>query len=509
MDELPSAVSHGLAPARALSSISSGPANAHLRAGAGKFERSSVGFDFLGPAPVKSDVEGADNSGSQIFRRVMESAVKSAVGDRRRTADGRDAAPDDAGMTLVEVVVAITLFTVMAGSILALLGGAIRLTRDDRFHMEASILASRELEITRDAFSSTSRGPTTIDTNQVVNPSPLDSGTVGQPLVVDNVPYTVTRTAQWSEMGQTAESTCDEGGSIELAYLRVWVDVTWPGLGDRPPVTMETVMTPPKGTYSALTGHIGVKVIDASGEPFAGRTVTVTGASGTFTETTSSDGCALFAFLTPGTYQVKVQTAGYVNRNGDPSGTATAQVQVGQLWRTTIEYDQAATISATFTTETGYALPATNNIAIALGNSALLPSGSKKIAGSGNTRSVSNLWPYPSGYQVWAGSCLDNDPQYTGQDRELPVTTDPGSTVAANVPLGAIEVQGPANAAITAVHAADTACTSGQTITLGTTAATGKLKTSVPFGTWTIKSGTRTRSVTVLSGDSPRSVSLP
>lgn len=122
---------------------------------------------------------------------------------------------------------------------------------------------------------------------------------------------------------------------------------------------------------------------------------------------------------------------------------------------------------------------------------------------------MANLWPYPSGYQVWAGSCLDNDPQFTDQDRGLPITTDPGTTVPVAVPLGAVEVQGPANATITAVHAADSACASGLTIALGTTAATGKLKTSVPFGTWTIKSGTRTASVTVASGDSPRSVTLP
>ena len=384
----------------------------------------------------------------------MESAVKPRGGGSGRglvdattmtDVDSSEVEPRDQGMTLVEVLVAITIFGVMAGAILALLGGAIRLTKDDKFHMEAASLAMRELEITRDAFSSAARGPTTIDTNQVVNGSPLAGGTVGQPIVVDNVAYTVTRTAQWSEMGSTAASTCDEGGSIELAYLRVRVDVTWPGLGDRPPVSMDTVMTPPKGTYSQLTGHIGVKVIDASGAPFSGRTVTASGPAGTFSEVTSSDGCALFAFLTPGTYQIKVNTVGYVNRNGDPEGTATAQVQSGQLWRTTIEYDKAATINATFVTETGYALPATNNIPVALGNSALLPAGSKNFTGTGNTRTISNLWPYPSGYQAWAGPCVDNDPQTTGQQRGLPVVTDPGGIAAVDVPLGAVEVQAPAS----------------------------------------------------------------
>ena len=371
-------------------------------------------------------------------------------------------------MTLIEVLVAITIFTVMAGAILALLGGAIRLTKDDRFHMEASTLASRELEITRDAFESASRGPTTIDTNQVVNPSPLAGGTVGQPLVVDNVPYTVTRSAEWTQVGSTAASTCDEGGSVELAYLRVQVDVTWPGLGSRPPVTMETVMTPPKGTYSELTGHIGVKVINANGDPFGGRTVTATGPDGTLTETTSSDGCALFAFLTPGTYQIKVQTAGYVTRSGDPSGTATAQVQSGQLWRTTIEYDQAATLSTSFATQDGYALPTNLNFPITLGNSALVPSGTQKVTGSGATRTIGNLWPYPSGYQAWAGSCLDNDPQYTGQSRPLPVTTGPGATVPVPISLGAVDIQGTPGATVAAVHDSDNGCPSGTSLNLGT-----------------------------------------
>ena len=410
--------------------------------------------------------------------------------------------PADEGMTLIEVLVAITLFAVMAGSILAFLGGAIRLTRDDRFHMEASTLASRELEITRDAFASSSRGPTSIDTNLAVNPSPLPGGTVGQPLVVDNVPYTVKRTAQWSEVGSTAASTCDAGSSVELSYLRVHVEVTWPGLGSRPPVAMDTVMTPPKGTYSTLTGHIGVKIIDAAGHPYDGMTVTATSAAGTLTESTSSDGCALFAFLTPATYQIKASAPGYVNRNGDPNGTATAQVQAGQLWRTTIEYDRSATITAQLVTDAGYALPSPISFPLVLGNSALLPSGTKQVNGTGTLRTVANLWPFPSGYQVWAGACRDNDP-HGG-----PVTTTSGGTSLVNISLGPVDIQGPPNTVVTGSQVADSSCSGGQSITLGTTGADGKLKTSAPYGYWTFTGGGKSGDATLVSGSSAPSVDL-
>jgi type II secretory pathway pseudopilin PulG len=237
-------------------------------------------------------------------------------------------------MTLIEVVVALGLFAIMSTAALSVLVSAITLTRDDKARLEAVNLASRELEITRDTFSAVTRGPDQVETNRVLNPSPLPGGRVGDPLVVNKVPYTVVRTAQWAPVNSAAASTCDEGTTSELAYLHVKVQVSWPELGDRPPVTMDTVMTPPKGTYSALAGHIGLKVIDSEGRPRSGVQVTARAASGaTETGVTGDDGCALLAYLNAGSYAVTVSAPGFVNPKGDPTGTLTAQVQAGQLWR--------------------------------------------------------------------------------------------------------------------------------------------------------------------------------
>jgi type II secretory pathway pseudopilin PulG len=408
-------------------------------------------------------------------------------------------------MTLIEVVVALGLFAVMSTAALSVLGSAITLTRDDKARLEAVNLATRELEITRDTFSAVTRGPDRVATNAVTNPSPLPGGAVGAPLVVNGVPYTVVRTAQWAPVNSAAASTCDEGTTSELAYLHVKVQVSWPELGDRRPVTMDTVMTPPKGTYSALAGHIGLKVIDGEGRPRSGVQVTASAASGTYTGTTGTDGCALLAFLTAGSYAVTVSAPGFVNPKGDPTGSVTAQVQAGQLWRGSIEYDLATSLSVFFQTADGYPVPPDTGIALTLGNSALQPVGTRAVPGTGDHRTIPHLWPYPSGYQVWAGSCQDADPQFTGGQRDLPVTHADWP-----VALGALEVNGAANQPVVAKHAADGLCTSGETLQLGTTGAGGMLRTSLPYGTWSIWIGTSYTDVTIAQDDlAPPTVSVP
>lgn len=425
------------------------------------------------------------------------------------------APPRDEGMTLVEVVVAFALFAVLSTAVLAVLGGAIRLTTEDRARMVASDLAARELEITRDSFTSAVQGPETVTTNLVTNPHPLAGGTAGEPLVVNKVPYTVERTAQWAAVDSAAASTCDEGTTSELAYLKVKVTVRWPELGDRPPLEMNTVMTPPKGTYSSFSGHIGLKVIDAAGRPRAGVPVTAQAASGALRSgTTAGDGCALISFVPAGSYSVRVSSPGFVTPQGDATGTVTAQVQAGQLWKGTIEYDRAATVTAVFSTADGFSLPpsATNTLPVLLGNAALLPSGSRTVTGTGSTRTITPLWPYPSGYQVWAGQCLDNDPQHTGQGRELPVEVQPGGTGQAPVVLAPVTVQGPPATAVRAtavLQPADAAdqdptcpATSTPTVVeMGTTGPGGQLKGSLPYGRWRIEVDATTTTVELRRGE--------
>ncbi len=363
-------------------------------------------------------------------------------------------------MTLIEVIVALGLLAVMSTAVLAVLGTAIKATGEDRSRLEAVSLASRELEITRDVFSSVTRGPDKITENAVVNQDPLPDGTPGEPLVVDNVPYTVTRTARWEQIGAADAqlSPCDQGSSDELVVLHVTVDVTWPALGHRPPVRMDTIMTPAKGTYSSLDGHIGLQVLDSEGGPKAGVTVTAKDGGEARSGVTASDGCVLLAHLPAGHYTVTAQVPGFVNRSGDPQATTDVDLQAGQLWRGSVEYDEAARIVADIEAPQGYTIPdGVGSLPLSLGNSHLQPVGVKTVPGNGLTRTLENLWPDPAGYGLWLGGCEDDNPAVTGDSSPVPT---PRGTTTGPVPvmLGAVEIDGDPGTSVSATHAADRLC---------------------------------------------------
>lgn len=321
--------------------------------------------------------------------------------------------PDDAGFTLVEVIVAFTLFLVFSTAVLSVLGAGIKVGGEDDVRLAAANLASRELEVTRDVFGSPTRGPNQVPIGTFVNPSPLtDAGApgAGNPLVVDNVPFTVTRRTQWASVGSAGGSACDDTVG-DLGYLRVSVEVTWPDLGSRPPVSMYTTMTPRKDTYAGNAGHIALRVIGLDGTPQANIPVMVAGPT-TRGGTTDAEGCVVLAFLTKGAYQVTLNAAGYVGRQGDPTAAKFVQVVSAQVSRESIEYDRAARITGTFTTVAGYGLPINlDTIPVVVSNNEMTPT-VRALTGTGNPRVLGNLYPYTAGYQVFAGSCPDNDPQY-------------------------------------------------------------------------------------------------
>ena len=91
-------------------------------------------------------------------------------------------------------------------------------------------------------------------------------------------------------------------------------------------------------------------------------------------------------------------------------------------------------------------------------NPGITPSGSRTVPGSGADRLITNLWPYPSGYQVWVGGCLDADPQYTGASASC---RSPPTRVRSRRPtlvLGPVDLtDGRRNKDYVAKHAATTA----------------------------------------------------
>ena len=68
---------------------------------------------------------------------------------------------DDRGLTLIEVLIAMVLFAVVAAAVVAGLS-ALKTARLDKNRVAAANLASREAEIARNEFYASAGGPTTL-----------------------------------------------------------------------------------------------------------------------------------------------------------------------------------------------------------------------------------------------------------------------------------------------------------------------------------------------------------
>ena len=198
--------------------------------------------------------------------------------------------------TLVELVVAMMVFAVVALGVAYSMLSVLSITNDSRSRQVAANLAAQEIDLTRsvaDIFSLQDRS-----TTETVN------GTV----------YTLDRKTDWvTATGIAAD--CGVGGGT-LQYKRINVTVTWPRMVGSNPVRADTVLAPSSKINDPLLGTILVRVKNAGGTGSANVTVTATPVSGTgataITETilpTDAEGCTYVLKVKPGTYTVQISRA--------------------------------------------------------------------------------------------------------------------------------------------------------------------------------------------------------
>jgi prepilin-type N-terminal cleavage/methylation domain-containing protein len=402
------------------------------------------------------------------------------------------------GYSIVELLVAITVFALVFAAVSIGIGRALDVNRGNRNRSVGAYLAARQLEEVRSkAFDTVALGRTTC-----VYSSPGPGCNVPSP-------YTVTQDVAWTAPGNTTSSCNVPTGGGTLAYKRVTVTITWPDMGAVAPVTSQTLLTAPSGSYDPNKGHALVEVFDRNAAPLAGQTVTLTGPE-TATQPTTAEGCVFFAYLEPGDYDVTLNTSGYVDRQGAQPAVQTVSVQAGQVSNLQFDYDRAATLQLGLVAPSGATIPA--GIALTVANSNLTVgtlSFPESSTGTGVTRTVRPLFPYASGYEVWTGDCADADPSsFPGGSRAAAVASNPGATTTGTAVLDAVNVvvrrttgTAVSNATVSAVHAPATGCTAGETLTTTTrTNSSGQLRLALPYGTWTIRavSGLRTGTATVV-----------
>ncbi len=406
-------------------------------------------------------------------------------------------ARSESGFTIVEVVVASTLllFSFLAAALLFEAGTGV--SGDTRLRVVAAQLATSTIEQVRGPAADPARFTTTVV-----------PGTTVTTQTVNGLKFTITREMQWVAQSSTT-SACDSGTVGSNAILQVTASVTWAGAGATAPVESVTTLAPPAGAYSAATGSIGVKVLNSDGLAAANKQVSIAGPSPQ-SQATTSEGCAFFAFLTPGAYTVSVTAGTGVSDQLQLVPSQSTSVTIGQTASLTFNYDTAATITITGWSGS-VATPATN-IPIGIANSALTPY--RQYSYAAGTTTLTPVYPAASGYTVFAGNCTDHNPvglnsvnaAYYPSPGTTAIDVNPGATTATTVrlydlPVKVVNSTGVVqnNAVLTATGTAGNTspnvpvCTNGAasgtlpTLGLVNSNAAGLSTTAIPLGHWSVK----------------------
>ena len=399
----------------------------------------------------------------------------------------------EGGFTIVELMVAISIFAILMAAAAIGMNTALNMTRNNKSRSVAANLAAQQ-----------------IDQVQAMNFTSVPIGAQSSSQTVDSVVYTIVTDAEWVGPTTTTNS-CSGGTNANPAYLRVSVSITWPQMNGVLPVRSQTLLTPPVGTYDPNSGNVAVQVFDRNAAPEGNISIALVDSSGNRTvQFTSADGCAFFAYESAGAYTVTANNPGFVDGQGTQSPTTTVTVVTGSTVTTQFTYDAAAELDLTMVGAAGGNVP--DGISMVLANSQLLPSGTKRVLRNGPPpktgpfQQITALFPYLSGYEAWAGLCLDDDPAginpstgqpfYSGGFRDPAYSTTPNGITPGNITLPSLNVRvvntlgNPINGATVKVtHAADSVngCTNTQTFTLsGTTNSSGTILNAIPFGLWQV-----------------------
>ncbi len=406
----------------------------------------------------------------------------------------RRAGPGDEGFSIMEAVVAALVLAVSAAIVASILINVMQVTTNSGKRTAAANLAASKVEIIRG-----------MDATEIPDGSVTTTQTVG------NTTYTIVQDATYQSSTGTG-SACT--GTGNLAYKRVTVRVSWPNMGTTKPVQTETLRTlgfdASSGGLDSTKGATGVQVRDSTGVAQSGATVTLKNSVGTVlgTQLTGADGCVVFTNLTAGTNVYAYATeSGNVNIDGADTAASTGTgVLANKLSTTTLDLAPMSELRASYSAPSGAIIP--SGMALRLRNS--LWSGATSDRTPGLCASTPNAVCieadgvtaarlFPGAYAMWAGACDDAtpaSPTYT--------SVNAGATATASVPLGAVKMTAATSSAIgrtvTAVHAADTDCTSGQSIVLGALPASGSLTYALPAGSWTLSTSTGNTPVVITTG---------
>jgi len=349
---------------------------------------------------------------------------------------------EEAGFALIEALVGAVVLIVIA---VATLGAIDRAQKTSGFAKNKSVAAALAEQDQARLRGLPADSLSTYATNH----------TASRTVTINGLNYSVASTVDWVRDTTGGTVSCSNDGK-QADYLKLTSTVSGNAIQ---PVSLSSLSAPPLA-YSASRGTLIAQVNDGATPAVGvqGVSVSISGPV-SMSATTNSLGCAVFGFLPAGTYDVAIYKPGYV----DYAGTTTTIHQSktlagGSLSTASFIYDAAGSIKVNFETDigsSGVVLQRSRGYNASAMNT-LVPSG---IRASGDsdpsvpTVTLSNLFPFRTAYNTFAGRCAAANPQTAipnsnwfnsgqiGSDDAVIVPPGDNSSVAVTVRQPGLELQ--------------------------------------------------------------------
>jgi Tfp pilus assembly protein PilV len=308
---------------------------------------------------------------------------------RRRPLHGED------GFALIEILVSALVLAIVAAAVLSLMQTTARSANDQRRHSEAYALAQEDQARLRSMRLSS------LNRLQQTNEYTLDG-----------TKFTVESTGVFVNNSSGNDSSCTTG-ETSADFVRVTSKVTWGGMGNRPAVAMQSIVSPSTGSLNPNNGILIVTTKNAAGLALPGVALTGGGPSN-FSGSTHSTGCANFADLPWGDYTITASGSDLVAKNGYPPQAEPAKVIAGGTNNKALVFDHAASLPVQFE----YRVGSTSTFKVAkldsvyVFNSGMNPARPYWTATKTRETSITAtpIFPFTSADTVYAGACSANNP---------------------------------------------------------------------------------------------------
>lgn len=246
-------------------------------------------------------------------------------------------------------------------------------------------------------------------------------------VTVNGLSYTVASTVDWVRDSTGGTQSCTSNES-QADYLKLTSTVSANSIK---PVTITSLSSAPLA-FSSSRGTLAVQVLDGADAPVRNLPVTISGPI-TTSGMTNSVGCAVFGFIPAGTYHVTYRVDEWVDESGTNAIDKTQILNGGSYALLPLHYDHRGELTMRFETNLGTgAAPVmspsrgwtggASNSGVPGGG--LRPFPVASAAPLVQSLTLTNLYPFRTAYQTYAGRCIGANPQTA-----IPATgTPPGTT---------------------------------------------------------------------------------